>query len=234
MSYYFNGTGHKVSFSHLANLDGATQVTVSWWQKNAASTGSIVDQVSGNYGFLCVPNTGDVPPKGLLTAFRNNTTNYLNFDFTYGGYTFGWTHFLVVYDGSLGSTARVRVWSGGTERSRTSGSSDASVGSTGTAALNIGENSQATYLGEVAIWVGSAITDSTKISDLVAGRSPLAVQSSNLVFYARLKDGPDDSVGSKTGTVTSATLYASENPTVDDPPAGSADLQAIIAEYEGN
>lgn len=201
---------------------------MSWWQKNADNAAVVMRQWDGSSNnVLSIQTDGTNPPGNMQVYLGDAASGWQpsQFDAAYGGYTSAWKHYLVVFDGTLAIGSRARLFIDGTEQTRSSGTgAGASIG-TNTEPFVVGldhAGSSATYFAEVAIWIGSAITDAGKIAQLVAGDNPLAVQSSNLAFYARYKDDANDQIGALTGTVTSATYEASENPAVDDPPSGGS------------
>jgi hypothetical protein len=100
------------------------------------------------------------------------------------------------------------------------------VGNRGSAAL---DRPYEGYLAELSIWEDYVLSDA-EVANIVAGRSPMDptyFDQSKLSYYNRLKDNAIPVKGGTSSTVAGAVLYAAENPGVDDPPVGDADLLPV-------
>lgn len=221
MSYSFtSSSSHKIVYNHLAGLDGATKLSVSYWVKGTTINDdwcSIFDQRSdGNNGcFVGIYNNVSTQP----TFGARNAENGISYPPSDTVPASAWHHVFWAYDGSWTFGARTRLWVDGTEITLSLANSSTSIASTGTTAFSVGWGLDGYFDGkiaELAMWIGEAITDETNVIDpLAIGGNPETVKNEGLDVYLPLRADADDTKSVLTVSTNNATLDTGDHPDVD-------------------
>lgn len=229
MAYDFSGSSQYLEWNQLTALNGVSAATFSLWTKNPASQPNsyarVFSQCNGsNVGVQAWHEGSDGTS---LTCFEGTGTAY--YKIATGSLSAStWTHVWIVYDGSQAAGDRWKVWVNGTAKTITASGNAATTLGSPTASLILGAGSGGATqaqgsMAEFAIWAGTAITNTTVISNIASGKNPQDATNgypTGLSFYAPLKANVTDRIANLTNTVASATLDAGDHPAVDDPPSG--------------
>lgn len=230
MAYTFTRTtGEYIRWAHISALDEQGLLSASFWvySSGLAAYDRVFAQYITNEGVQVYLESSTSSEDRTLYIRWGNAVLY-NYYKQLIIPELGWHHVFISYNGSLSMGSRIRAWVDGTEISGWNFAEAPSLIGTATgdpftvgAASSGGGNSMGGAIAEVAMWIGEAITDTTLISNLAAGRNPLDATNgrpTGLDWYAPLRTDAVEVIHTETGTVTG--VSTSTHPSVDDIPGG--------------
>ena len=215
-SVLMDGTNDWVDLGATSTLNGATQFTVSWWQKTSTSGRVIFSGDASNRIQTLTTGVQVRIPGGSTTIATVGSTNFANG---------AWHQLTLTYNAGT-----VTLYANGNSTPDGSNSNfGTSIGSAAYNSFRLGQVANAYYfngyLDEVAVW--STALSASEIPDIQASGAPIDLSSdngnytssANLAHYYRGGDNDSgtgttmtDAKGTLDGTLTNGASFATEAP----------------------
>lgn len=211
MGIDLNGSSSTIDYGDLANMDGATKLSIALWLNSdsiAAGTPSIVGKDTGGTNTLILYRSAATLIATMNATDAGQTGNVL----TAGT----WAHVVVVYDGAeTGNANRLKIYVNGALETLNFGASTipatAPDSGAGTYVLGKVANLAGYFDGKCALhllWIGTALTAGEALQQMNSYRP---VNFTNLKVWSPFDDGtsPKDYSGSGNhGTPTDLTAIS--------------------------
>lgn len=193
MAYEFNGTSQLDWSTHVADFDGATSFTLSWWYYPLSTTGSAfgkhLSQINGsNFGFSVFSWFAD--NSRFAVGVQNGSNLYALMSTAPFATPNVWYHCFVAWNGTVAD-----VYANGVYMEQLS-----LVGTVGTCTdgfdmCGIAGNRLDARIAEAAAWANLYVTDASVPKALAAGFSPLSVLRTKPTVYFPLVADANDVMG---------------------------------------